>query len=354
MEFSLKKLGAVGILVGFVAFNLIVFQNCADPSGMGALSGFSQTGTMSAIQSGEDQGTGLVDPEQPSGKACAASKVLGQWGTDPEDLNAPNSEMLTFNDDCTVTSRLCGSKTVVTPTLGDKGKVTLKVSEAPLSMTCVPNGTYQCDYELSSLNNGVKSLLVYCGEGMELTLFSGMPSMPVDPMPSATPVPTPTPIPTPVGPKRFWVSGGEYGAKFGSAANADTKCMIDLGKPEGIRDARALMIDKVRKHPGPGWILYPNTTYIRTDDKLTFTTDETGGFDPLEIKVPAGDARKRFWFGAQGGTLAPGSSSNCKDWTYDQDSWEEATIGGDTFGNFFRANEDQYCNTKQHILCVEM
>ena len=347
---SMRKSSAWAVLVAVVAFNLLVFQNCSDP-GMVAVTGFSSNGTFSAIQSGQDQGgeksPGLVDPETPAGKACASSKVLGQWGTDPEDLNAPNSEMLTFKDDCTVTSRMCGSKIQATSANADTGRVTLKVSESPGGMACVPDGTYTCDYELSSMTSNLKSLAVICGGGaFRLNLFSGMSAMPVDT--------TPTPVPTPTGPKRFWVTGATFSAKFGSAQSADMYCMRSLQAPTGLIDGRALLIDKTRKHPGPGWILHPNTTYNRTDGKLSFTTDETGAFDPLAIKVPAGDEKKMFWFGAQGGTLAPGSSSNCEDWTYDADNWKEATVGGDDFGNFFRANEDQYCNSKQHLLCVEM
>ena len=337
----MKRILASTVILGTLAVNLLAFQNCGGP-GLVARENFS---TVSASAESDGNST----PSQPLQKACADSKVLGRWSTNPVDFFAPEAQILTFNEDCTITTRICNARAEFSSMRSERGAVSLKLLEADATTGCPPRGNFTCNYQLKDLTPTVGQLDINCQDVIKLTLFNGEPVVGSVPLPTATPPALATPKPAPSGPKRFFVTEKTYDGNLGGRPGADQKCQTDPAKPADLTTARAFIMYNGITAGHDDWPLYAGTTYTEINDLHSFETDMDEDLDLASETTPSGWPAKEFWFGAY---LAFVAGKNCDDWT-NASSANPVSFGGKGY-LFFHSAPGASCATKKRLLCVEM
>ena len=122
--------------------------------------------------------------------------------------------------------------------------------------------------------------------------------------------------------KRIFVTANTFNGSFGSVAAADTLCGVDANKP-GAGTYKAMIVDtggtrtaSVSPNVGDGqgnWVLAANTTYIRTDGTVIFTTNANALFVFGTMTNAISTAFFNVWTGLNSDWTT--AANTCTDWT---------------------------------------
>ena len=127
----------------------------------------------------------------------------------------------------------------------------------------------------------------------------------------------------PAGDRFIFVTNSSYPGDLGGISGADTKCNADANKPNGST-YKAMLVGGTRRACSTvncsggasehlDWVLYPNTTYIRSPGLVTIgTTNATVGIFPFSLTNAFGTSGSFTWTGM---TTAWQNNSTCSVWT---------------------------------------
>lgn len=169
--------------------------------------------------------------------------------------------------------------------------------------------------------------------------------------------------------KVIFISSSTYDGGFGTLTvqpTGDHQCDIDAGNPDSTKSYKVLMASihrtacttancsgGVSEHLD--WVLTPNTTYVRPDDTIIFTTDSAGVFDfggGMFINSFAAGAQVELWTGISGDWTT--SANNCLEWT-SQNNGDSGDIGYSDATDIATINASTTaCDSATlHLICVE-
>lgn len=168
--------------------------------------------------------------------------------------------------------------------------------------------------------------------------------------------------------KVIFISTTAFDGAFGTISvqqSGDHQCDIDAGNPDTSKSYRVLQSSlriactTANCSGGIGenvdWVLAPNTTYVRPDDTILFTTDSAGIFDfggGSMLNSFAAGLQVLFWTGIENDWTS--SANNCLDWT-DATNAENGVVGySDATDSSAVKGGSVPCDTADvHLLCVE-
>lgn len=168
--------------------------------------------------------------------------------------------------------------------------------------------------------------------------------------------------------KVIFISTTTFDGAFGVISvqpTGDHQCDIDAGNPDSTKSYKVLMASNVRTacttancsggvSEHVDWVLTPNTTYVRPDDTIIFTTNDDGIFDFAGSFINSfdGGAQMELWTGLN--TNWTTAADNCVDWSSALNT-DDGQIGySDATDDDAISVTTSACDTATlHLICVE-